>query len=70
MNDIISTSLCSDNAAPTVGPYPLTTLKIPAGTPAVSKTSARSIAQYGDISLGFNTIVQPAANAADTLVVI
>ena len=41
-----------------------------AGTPAVSNTSARSIAQYCDISLGFKTIVQPDASAADTLVVI
>ena len=45
VNDIIATSGCSDNAAPTVGPYPLTTLNTPLGTPALSNTSARSIAQ-------------------------
>ena len=70
VKDIIATSGWSDSAAPTVGPYPFTTLKTPFGTPALSNTSARSIAQYGEISLGFKTIVQPAARAADTLVVI
>ena len=53
-----------------MGPYPLTTLNTPAGTPALSKTSASSSAQYGEISLGFKTIEHPAARAAEAFVVI
>ena len=70
MNDIISTFSCSERAAPTIGPYPFTKLKTPLGTPASCITSANNIEQYGDISLGFRTIVHPLAIAADTFVVI
>ncbi len=66
----MATSGWSDKAAPTIGPYPFTTLNTPAGTPALSNISASISAQYGEISLGFNTIEHPAARAADALVVI
>ena len=54
-------------AWPTVGPSPLTRLKTPFGTPAACRTSAKMIALSGAISLGFSTIVQPAASAGATL---
>ena len=54
-------------ASPTVGPSPFTILKTPAGTPAASNTSAKRIAFSGAISVGFNTIVHPAAKAGATL---
>ena len=66
----MSTFSCSDKAAPTIGPYPLTRLNTPFGTPAVCITSASNIEQYGDISLGFKTMVHPVAIAAETFVVI
>ena len=53
-------------AAPTVGPSPFTKLKTPFGTPAASMTSAKIIVEIGATSLGFNTIVHPAAMAAPT----
>ena len=65
---IISMSLCSDRAAPTIGPIPLTRLKTPAGTFAASNISANIIPQNGVISLGFNTIVHPDAIAEATFV--
>ena len=68
MIEIISTSGFSDNAAPVIGPYPFTKLNTPLGNPASSIISANKIAQYGDISLGFKTIVQPAAIADATFV--
>jgi hypothetical protein len=45
-------------------------LKTPGGRPASWTTSANSKALSGDNSLGFNTIVQPAASAGATLAVI
>ena len=54
-------------ASPTVIPSPLTILKTPGGTPASCITSVKSIALSGAISVGFNTIVQPAAKAGATL---
>ena len=54
-------------ASPTTGPYPLIRLNTPAGTPAACSTSAKMIASMGDSSLGFSTIVQPAASAGATL---
>ena len=65
---IISISLCSDRAAPTMGPNPFTRLKTPGGTLAASRISANIIPQNGVISLGFNTMVQPEAIAEATLV--
>ena len=53
-----------------MGPYPLTKLNTPFGTPASCIISASNIEQYGDISLGLRTIVHPLAIAADTFVVI
>ena len=54
-------------ASPTVGPSPLTRLKTPAGTPASCITSANNIAFNGAISVGFRTMVHPAAIAGATL---
>ena len=54
-------------ASPTVGPSPLTRLKTPGGTPASSRISAKIMASSGAISLGFSTMVQPAARAGATL---
>ena len=54
-------------AAPTVGPSPLTRLNTPFGTPASCSASANRMALSGAISLGFSTIVQPAASAGATL---
>src|SRR5262245_42965476 len=61
VNDTRSTPGCAALACPTVGPSPLTRLKTPRGTPAACNTSAKMIAFSGAISLGFSTIVQPAA---------
>ena len=58
------------SASPVFAPSPLTKLKTPLGTPASCITSASNIEQYGEISLGFKTIVQPVAIAAETFVVI
>ena len=57
-------------AWPTPGPSPLTRLKTPAGTPAASMTSANTTPLKGAISLGFSTMVQPAASAGRTFSVI
>ena len=67
VNDTISNLGCAAIAAPTVGPSPSTRLKTPAGMPAASKISASRCALSGAISLGFKTIVQPAAKAGATL---
>src|SRR5690606_8596801 len=67
VNDTMSTSECVLRATPAVGPSPWTRLNTPGGTPAASSTSANSTALRGAISLGFSTIVQPAASAAATL---
>ena len=67
VNDIMSIPGCEDIASPTVGPSPLTILNTPAGTPAASITSAKRMAFSGAISVGFKTIVQPAAKAGATL---
>ena len=68
--EIMSTSGCVASAAPTSGPSPLTRLNTPAGTPASCITSANSSALRGDSSLGFRTMVQPAASAGPTFAVI
>ena len=57
-------------AWPTPGPSPLTRLKTPAGTPAAAMTSAKTTPLKGAISLGFSTMVQPAASAGRTFSVI
>ena len=49
------------------GRRPLTRLNTPFGTPAACITSAQMMAFIGAISLGFSTIVQPAAMAGATL---
>jgi len=67
VKDTQSTSGCEAIACPTVGPSPLTRLNTPFGTPAACITSAKMIALSGAISLGFSTIVQPAAMAGATL---
>src|SRR5688572_44019 len=67
VNDTMSMSGWEEIADPTVGPSPFTRLKTPAGTLALSKISARIMAFSGVISLGFSTIVQPAASAGMTL---
>jgi hypothetical protein len=67
VKETMSTSGCAAMAAPTVGPSPFARLKTPAGTPAASSTSAISTAFSGAISVGFSTIVQPAASAGATL---
>ena len=70
VNDTIATSGCVLIAVPATGPSPFTRLKTPAGTPAASRISAKIMASKGAISLGFNTIVQPAAKAGATLTAI
>ena len=67
VNDTMSISGCAAIAAPTFGPSPFTRLKTPAGTPAAWRISAMMIALSGAISVGFSTIVQPAASAGATL---
>ena len=57
----------ADRYAPTFSPSPLTRLKTPAGTPASSRASAKTIALNGETSEGFTTIVHPAAKAGATL---
>src|SRR5262249_36915065 len=67
VNDTIDTSGCFTIASPTTGPVPVTRLNTPGGNPMLSKISASTNALSGAISLGFNTTVQPAASAGDTL---
>ena len=67
VNDIMSTSGCVAMAVPTVGPSPSTRLKTPAGTPASWRICAQRCAFSGASSVGFSTIVQPAAIAGSTL---
>ena len=54
-------------ASPVIAPSPLTKLKTPWGNLASSIISASIIEDRGASSDGFNTIVQPAANAGITL---
>ena len=68
--EIMSTSGCADMAAPTVSPVPLTRLKTPGGTPASCSTCAKRSALNGESSLGFSTMVHPAASAGATLAAI
>ena len=58
---------CEAIAAPTVGPSPFTRLKTPGGTPASCRISVKRIAFNGATSVGFSTMVQPAASAGATL---
>ena len=67
VKDIISILGWADIASPTEGPSPFTKLNTPFGTPASWRTSANRIALKGAISVGFRTIVQPAARAGPTL---
>ena len=63
VNETMSIPGCAAIAAPTPGPSPLTRLNTPGGTPASCRTCANSIALTAEYSLGFSTIVQPAASA-------
>ena len=54
-------------SVPVSTPFPLIILKTPSGKPASFNMSENTIALNGAISLGFSTIVQPAANAGATL---
>ncbi len=67
VNDTMSTSGCPAMTWPTSGPVPLTRLKTPLGAPAACITSAKRMPLIGAISLGFSTMVQPAASAGATL---
>ena len=69
VNDTMSTSGWPASDSPSEGPAPFTRLKTPGGTPASSTASAKRIAESGAISLGFRTMVQPAASAGATLAV-
>jgi hypothetical protein len=60
--------VCADRAADT-GTIAVDQVE-DAGTPASSRISAKIIASNGAISLGFNTMVQPAARAGATLTAI
>ena len=70
VKDIMSISGWEDMATPTSGPVPFTRLKTPAGTPASCITSAKISALIGAISVGFRTMVHPAAMAGPTLAAI
>ena len=70
VNDTMSMSGWPAIASPTTGPVPDTRLKTPAGSPTSSMISARMKALSGVTSLGFSTIVQPAARAGATLLAI
>ena len=59
-----------ESAVPTPGPSPWIRLNTPAGTPALSITSAKIAADPGHSSLGFRIIVLPAASAGATLATI
>ncbi|MCY1459146.1 hypothetical protein D9M71_765930 [compost metagenome] len=63
---IMSISGWDDRRAPTPVPSPFTRLNTPFGKPASSMNSAKSIAESGAISDGFNTTVHPASNAGTT----
>src|SRR5207244_7043370 len=63
-----SISGCVVIALPTVGPSPVTKLNTPFGKWAACRTSASTVVLIDVNSLGFTTTVQPAANAADSLV--
>src|SRR5271165_7069539 len=67
VKETIATSGCVAIAEPTVGPSPFSKLKTPAGTPASCRICAKRYADTGAISLGFSTIVHPAASAGATL---
>ena len=53
-------------ASPVTAPVPWTTLKIPAGMPASTASSARRTVEKGVSSEGFSTMALPAASAGPT----
>ena len=59
---ILSMSMCEEIAAPVVDPNPGTTFTTPGGKPASTMRSQRARRLRGVSSLGFRTIVQPAAS--------
>ena len=67
VNETMSTSGCPASASPTTGPWPVTRLNTPGGSPASWKISASAYADSGATSLGLSTTVQPAASAGATL---
>ena len=66
VNEIMLTSGLVTSASPTTGPVPVTRLKTPRGSSISSRISARTNAVSGATSLGFRTIVHPAASAGAT----
>ena len=67
VKDIMATSGCPARYCPTVGPSPFTRLNTPLGTRTASMISANTMPLIGAISLGFSTMVHPAAIAGATL---
>src|ERR1700722_16305610 len=67
VKETMAMSGCEAIAAPTLGPSPFTRLKTPGGTSASCRISANRYAESGAISLGFRTMVHPAASAGATL---
>ena len=63
VNAILSTSMCSERAAPAVGPYPGTTLTTPIGKPAYLERAAKYKAVSGVSSDGLITTTFPVATA-------
>ena len=63
VNAILSISMCSESALPTLDPSPFTKLKVPAGKPTLLKISANFRVERVVVSAGLKTIVQPAASA-------
>ena len=67
VNEILSMPGWVISASPVGSPGPSTRLKTPGGTPASSSSAVSRIAVRLANSLGFSTIVQPAASAGATL---
>ena len=67
VKDTMSTSSWVDSAVPITLPLPCTMLNTPAGTPAVSRISARIWAEKGASCGGFRIMVQPVASAGKIL---
>ena len=63
MNEITGTSGESTMVSPTSAPLPVTRLTVPAGKPACSISSTRSVAQCGVSLAGLKTTVLPVTSA-------
>ena len=66
VKEMKSTSSVSVRAAPSTAPLPCTRFTTPGGTPASSISRVKATVLSGVTSLGFRTIVQPAASAGAT----